>query len=542
LSKGWSVIPVGLDKKPTITGWKEYQNRLPTEEEVSKWPNSAGMALITGKVSDLVVVDADSEKGVSWCLSNGFNTPLQAVSGRDGVGRHFYFRHPGVPVKTVAGIAEHVDIRGDGGYIIAPPSMHASGRPYRWVNGLGAVPPIFPIDKLPKLCYTPSTGEKITPAIKSESERLSNVEKALKALSQKRVEDYDSWLKVGMALREFGTVGLRLWIDWSKRSPKYDESVLLSKWPTFGATGAVTAGTIIAWAKEDSGGVISNESTPVFIPTSLGLSDHRNKLFSATGRAEFTTGFKLLDKFVWLRRGEITTIAARTGIGKTSIAIKIACELCKQGKRVLFFTTEMSSDTIIERFISVLSGISTSAGKLGDFTDSDRSAIERAYAELESFGDRIQICDKTSPNIRQVRTVAETAKPEVIIFDHIQHIGGATGDARTDISSFIRGLKDVARENDCPILALSQIRRLGKDKQGKEQEPGLTDLKESGTIEEESAHVIILSLLSGEDNDEKIAIVANVAKNRFGPKFKTGLRFNRPTVTFADLEVDDAQS
>jgi len=284
---------------------------------------------------------------------------------------------------------------------------------------------------------------------------------------------------------------------------------------------------------------LTDKPLDVVVNTAGFLRNHRERLFSAPVGAEFPTGFKLLDEHVRLKRGEISTIAARPGVGKTSIAIKIASELCKQGKRVLFCTTEMSADAILSRFVSILSGVSTASSKHGQYTDGERDRLTEAYSTLESFGENLRLCDKTSPRLGQIRDYAAQSKPQLIIFDHIQHVGGSTGDARADVSAFVRGLKDVARDFDCPVLALSQIRRLGKDKNGKEPEPSMSDLKESGTIEEESAHVILLSVLSGEEKDEKAAVLAHVAKNRYGPLMRIGLEFHRPTVTFRDLELDN---
>lgn len=287
----------------------------------------------------------------------------------------------------------------------------------------------------------------------------------------------------------------------------------------------------------------SNVGEPLAVVVADGgfLREHRERLFTAPAGAEFPTGFRLLDEHVRLRRGEISTIAARPGVGKTSIAIKIASELCKQGKRVLFCTTEMSADAILSRFVSILSGVSTASNLHGQYTNDQRDRLTEAYSKLESFGSNLQLCDKTSPRLSQIRSYAESTRPSLIIFDHIQHVGGSTGDARVDVSAFVRGLKDVARDFNCPVLALSQLRRLGKDKNGKEPEPSMSDLKESGTIEEESAHVVLLSLLTGEDKDEKAAVLAHVAKNRYGPLMRIGLEFHRPTVTFRDLETDTQQ-
>ncbi|MFA7314508.1 MAG: bifunctional DNA primase/polymerase [Candidatus Magasanikbacteria bacterium] len=128
LERGYSIIPVRNDKKPYIP-WTEYQKRLPTEKEIKKWFTlypEANIGIVTGEVSGLVVVDVEKDGS-----TEGLTPTLFSKSG--GGGWHYYYKHPGFVVNNSARkIRELVDIRGDGGYIIAPPSLHASGNKYEW--------------------------------------------------------------------------------------------------------------------------------------------------------------------------------------------------------------------------------------------------------------------------------------------------------------------------------------------------------------------------------------------------------------------------
>ncbi len=132
VDRGLSVIPVGRDKKPLVV-WEQFQHRQPTDEELAEWFErwpEANVAIITGQVSGLVVVDADGEQGMDW-LAN--NMPVTGVYARTGKGVHGYFRLNGQEVRNRARLAPEVDVRGEGGYVVAPPSMHASGKPYEFV-------------------------------------------------------------------------------------------------------------------------------------------------------------------------------------------------------------------------------------------------------------------------------------------------------------------------------------------------------------------------------------------------------------------------
>jgi KaiC/GvpD/RAD55 family RecA-like ATPase len=271
------------------------------------------------------------------------------------------------------------------------------------------------------------------------------------------------------------------------------------------------------------------------------LEEHKARLRkrSEYSEPELPTGFKIIDKHTWgLRRGEILTIAARTGIGKTSVSIDIATKLLRRGKRVLFFTTEMSVESIIDRFLQNISGIEGDKFSTGRFEDADQQALDAAYKQMEGYKDKLFICDATSPNIHKVVELTKELKPDVLIFDHIQHISGKYDSARYNVSEFVRGLKDVSRETQCAVLALSQVRRLFKDaKTQKEIAPALSDLKESGTIEEESGAVIILSVLDEVQESNTVNVLADLCKNRYGSIEKVGLEFNRKTARFKDLEA-----
>ena len=130
-------------KTPCIAGWKDYQHRLPTREEVTNWFTqnpSANIAIITGAVSNLVVFDLDSKDAVEYAENEGgFPDTARVKTGR---GYHVYMKHPGFDVRNQVKKELDIDIRGDGGYVAAPPSIHGSGRQYEWEEGFS----IFQID------------------------------------------------------------------------------------------------------------------------------------------------------------------------------------------------------------------------------------------------------------------------------------------------------------------------------------------------------------------------------------------------------------
>jgi hypothetical protein len=141
---GWSVIPMRQRGKRPAISWLTFQTTLADEEEVRgwfrRWPE-ANLGVVTGAISGLVVLDVDPRHGGDQSLRalerehGALPKTLEAISG--GGGRHVYFAHPGGDVRNRVGIAPGIDLRGDAGCIVVPPSIHPSGRRYRWKAGRG---------------------------------------------------------------------------------------------------------------------------------------------------------------------------------------------------------------------------------------------------------------------------------------------------------------------------------------------------------------------------------------------------------------------
>ncbi|HKK14739.1 MAG TPA: bifunctional DNA primase/polymerase [Gammaproteobacteria bacterium] len=144
LERGWSVVPVRPGGKRPLLPWEAYQHRLAAPEEAAawfrRWPDAA-VGVVTGAVSGLVVLDVDPRHGGDGSLqaleARHGPLPVTVEARTGGGGRHLYFVHPGGTVRNQVGLAPGMDLRADGGLVVAPPSRHASGRRYRWQPGRG---------------------------------------------------------------------------------------------------------------------------------------------------------------------------------------------------------------------------------------------------------------------------------------------------------------------------------------------------------------------------------------------------------------------
>lgn len=137
LARGWSVIPTGQDKRPLVP-WLPYQDRRATLEEIARWYSrwpQAGVSIVTGAISALSVLDVDPRRGGADTIETK-EVPYTATVRTGGLGTHYYFAGA---LPTRPEIAPGLDLKGEGGYVVAPPSLHPSGRRYEWL--VEAMPP-----------------------------------------------------------------------------------------------------------------------------------------------------------------------------------------------------------------------------------------------------------------------------------------------------------------------------------------------------------------------------------------------------------------
>jgi len=175
---GISCLPLCVGHKtPSITSWKEYQLRRPTAMEVMGWPDG-NIGIVTGSISGLIVVDCESVQDATWFWDQRGQTPTIVETPR---GIHFYFRHPGEYVGNAQRVKDEsgqprYDIRGDGGYVVAPPSrverqegVKVSGE-YRWRRGKELVRidslPVFNLEWRPAHQTVAFASRRITDGVK----------------------------------------------------------------------------------------------------------------------------------------------------------------------------------------------------------------------------------------------------------------------------------------------------------------------------------------------------------------------------------------
>lgn len=259
-----------------------------------------------------------------------------------------------------------------------------------------------------------------------------------------------------------------------------------------------------------------------------------------------STGFSDLDNYLGgLQKSDLIILAARPSLGKTTLAFDIARHASlKEKAPVGVFSLEMSHDQLIDRLIAAQAGVDLWRMRTGRLSnegeDNDFTKIQEAMGILSEAP--IFIDDSASSNVLQMRTMARRLQGEyglgLLVIDYLQLMQGTgRSEGRTqEVSEISRSLKNLARELNVPILAISQLSRAPEARP--DQMPRLSDLRESGSIEQDADVVLFIyreDRVKKETERKNIADIF-IAKHRNGPTGKVELYFDENRVSFRNLE------
>ncbi len=258
------------------------------------------------------------------------------------------------------------------------------------------------------------------------------------------------------------------------------------------------------------------------------------------------TGYYELDALLGgLRKGELVILAGRPSSGKTSFALNVMLRLNRTNDvPVLFFSLEMSEEQIAENMLSIESEVSFHKGKEGTFIDPRGDEWERITSAAGSLTDKpILIDDSGSLHVLQLkqkaRRLMHSENIRLIVADYLQLLVGPKAESRQqEMTSISAGLKALAKDLNVPILALSQLSRAVEHRQTKR--PILSDLRESGAIEQDADKVIFVHRPEQYDkNSEQGVAHLIVAKNRNGPTDEVKLAFKRRCMRFENFHPEE---
>jgi replicative DNA helicase len=284
------------------------------------------------------------------------------------------------------------------------------------------------------------------------------------------------------------------------------------------------------------------------LETILGESfDRLDELHKDKGKIRgVPTGFADMDNILaGLQRSDLFILAARPSMGKTALALNLAHNVAvKAGLPVLIFSLEMSKEQLVDRMLSMESGVDAWALRTGNLSDADFEKIGHAMGALSEA--QIYIDDSPGISVSDMRTKARRESHQrplgLIIVDYLQlmsgtsRFGGGDGNRVQEISEISRGLKGIARELNVAVVALSQLSRSVESRSP--QIPQLQDLRESGSIEQDADVVAFIyreEYYNPESEKKNIAEIF-IRKHRNGPTGAVELYFERDKQRFRGID------
>lgn len=346
-NKGLSVIPVGADKKPLIS-WLEFQSRIATGVEVEGWWEKypeAQLGIVTGKISGITVVDVEAEG--DW----NFLPQDTLISKTGGGGRHYFFKYE-EGVKNSTRIRDFVDIRGEGGYVIAPPSVSSKGD-YKWINTSPTIP--FPKELFEIKSNTlQGNYKKYDTEYNGFSEGQRNDEMAryighLLAKIHPTEQETIAWQLVKSANQ--------------KNTPPLDEYELRSVFESIAS--AEGANSTERWYREQD--TVEFEKKDDY-------------------KLRYTWGTEELDNnFAIIKRSNFAVVGAARSEGKTTYTFDMACKNASLGHKVVYISLEMEGYEIKQDFARKYSGITIPEERDYNIPEHKQKAFQRKIDEIDKI-------------------------------------------------------------------------------------------------------------------------------------------------------------
>jgi replicative DNA helicase len=552
--------------KIPLIAWKEYQSRLPTMAEISewfsKWP-SANIGIVTGKISNLVVFDLDSQNAVDYAEDKG-GFP-KTVKVKTGKGYHLYMQHPGFEIRNSVNKNLDIDIRADGGYVAAPPSIHGSGRQYEWEEGLS----IFEIDPAPCDSWMTDYLKSITDKTKTESKEKGDLKTPQDPPGTRKVVAEDQFAEL---LKNGCAEGMR------NDSATKLSGHLFAK----GISESEVWEILSLWNSKNDPPIDFNELRRTFDSVKKLESKKEHKKIDVTKFLDNSekviteheeSFFKIPFAGHNLSQLEIRMNGGLIGgrfylwggipsASKTMIINNLTDNICVNGQPVLVFSYDDGKTELRYRTFARFS-----SHTIEDFNqkklkkdDMSRICLDATIDKIMKFKyvvEEIILIEKWEDLIDQIKRLHN--KPPVIMIDYLRKLRteNSTSDERLRVDNILSNLTGLAKKHNIPVLAISELAR---DSYKSGQRLSMASFKESGTIEYEASWLGILAAveeINGEyklknnweriiEQDGYIDLIVYKAKRGTGVTGKIPLKVDRDKMTVTDREehkaVDNAEA
>ena len=488
-SENVSVIPVGRDKIP-LTPWQEYQTRLATVEEIQNWWRAypdANVGIVTGRLSNLVVVDV--EKGGS---TDGF--PVTAIAKTGGGGWHYYYRYcEGVTNK--ARILPLTDIRGEGGYVVSPNSLHASGNRYEWI--LKIPPEPFPAEYFQGVVEKKQTAWKEVVSGVPQGSRNDTAAKMFgKLMNTFPPSDWE-------------TIVWPMGIQWNKNNnPPLPERELRTIFRSIGRRAVNDV------RYDDTGKKVEDTKDVSFLTFTEVLEKGHEELLNTKKEDVISFGYDWLDfQLTGLFPGELVVVGSESGCGKTTFATNIIYKASQKHLCTVFALEDRLEDYAIKALYFKIGQLRKQMNDKSfnypwnDFRKNDiqdpnfQTYLRQAKEELKN--DNIyfaKVDGMMNINILEKLIENQVARGvQLFLIDHLHYFDLYKSDmTKADyIETVMVRIKTLQRKTGARIILIVHYKKLDGKK------PTLDSFKDSISIIQNANYVINIWRDRSEGNREK---------------------------------------
>lgn len=490
--------------KRSLVLWKKYKNQHPTEDEVNtwwdKWPD-ANIAIVTGKISNLVVFDIDKEDATEYAEEEG-GFPITVKANTDK-GYHIYVQDPDFEVKNSVNKDLGMDIRGDGGYVVAPPSFHGSGRQYEWEEGLS----IFEIDPAPceqwmEYYLKEVANSSSKPAKENPLKPSNTVDTASKAAigdtytdilkngAQQGNRNHTAAKLIGHLLGKGNdeTVVWELLKQWNvgKNNPPLDETELRKSFDSISKLNSKNA-------KKDQ--EKKDIDVGEFLDTVKRVTEEYDEQYFRVPFAGTMLSIMESKMNNGLIGGRTYVLGGIPSSCKTALANNITDNICLNGHPVLFFSYDDGRTELRYRTYSRFSG--------SDIEEFNNCKLAKSDVETICRNDSISSINKMKYVVQKIikvddwtqlidKVYARHKKSPVIMIDYLRKLKTKSNrlDERLRVDEILSTLTDMAKIHNIPVLVISELAR---DSYKTGQRLSMASFKESGSIEYEASWLGILA-------------------------------------------------
>jgi len=507
-SNGWPVFPLQPREKQPLGALAPHGCKDATTDlaQVIAWWTAApdaNIGVATG--GGRWVLDLDDFEARERLEAAGVTIPEGVPASTTGKGAHLWFAGDmGNRTKVV----EKVDVRGTGGYVVAPPSIHPNGSTYKWVGG---IPPFAGLPAAPtSLTVFLGTGKK--PPVAEAAVQGNWVVQLLAGVGEGGRDDACTRLAgyfLGKGVpAEVVEVDL---VAWAARCTPPFPADQVSK-----CVGSVAA---------------REGDTAATRPSSVAdLLDAALRMIHSPVRNFRTTGLANLDAVLegGFEPGTTTLIGGRPGTGKTALKLQIARHVAGTGVGVLFVSLEMGATRLVRRMLSQTSGVPFLSLKNGDLIEPQRVLLQRAAEELRGLPFWIETKVPTVERLAEVLDTYEPGQVGLVLVDYLQKLQAPrVMEGRQRVEHVSNALTQLAVQRNLPLVVSSSLSRPDNAKPG--WRPSLSSLRESGQLEHDGDNVI---LLYREPRGDVLEV--DLAKQRDGDTGKTILWFDGSVMTFRE--------